>query len=225
MGFLDAETIKKVEIKGKIQKKYLRRTRKLVQTKLSHRNLIKGINTWAVFIVRYSGPFLKWTGEELKQMDLRTRKPMTMYKALHPRDDVEKLRVLRKEGGRGLASIKDSVDASIQQLKDYKEKHEGGLISAMSYDTNNTMDNKMTIVRKHKWEQRRHYGRFKRRINNITHKRTWTWLKKRNFKKEAESLLIAALNNAIRINHIKAKIDKTQKNRDKTINYIISECS
>ena len=28
-------------------------------------NLIKGINTWAVPLVRYSGPFLKWTRDEL----------------------------------------------------------------------------------------------------------------------------------------------------------------
>ena len=56
-------------------------------------------------------------------MDQRTRKLMTMHKALNPRDDVDRLYVLRKEEGRGLASIEDSVDASIQQLDDYIEKH------------------------------------------------------------------------------------------------------
>ena len=49
---------------------------------------------------------------------------MTMHKALHPRDDVDRLYVSRKEGGRGLTSIEDSVDASIQRLEDYIEKHE-----------------------------------------------------------------------------------------------------
>ena len=96
----------------------IRRTRKILETKLSSRNLIKGINTWAVPLVRYSGPFLKWTRDELKQMDQRTRKLMTMHKALHPRDDVDRLYVSRKEGGRGLASIEDSVDASIRRLED-----------------------------------------------------------------------------------------------------------
>ena len=42
---LKADTIKQVEMKNKIQKEYLRRTRKLLETKLSSRNLIKGINT------------------------------------------------------------------------------------------------------------------------------------------------------------------------------------
>ena len=54
-----------------------------------------------------------------------------------------------------------------------------------------------------------------------------------NHNRETESLLIGVLNNAIRTNHIKARIDKTQQNsrcrlccdRDETINHIISECS
>ena len=60
-GILDADTIKQVEMKDKIQKEYFRRTWKLLETKLSCRNLIKRINTWAVPLVRYSGPLLKWT--------------------------------------------------------------------------------------------------------------------------------------------------------------------
>ena len=110
LGILEADTIKQVEMKDTIQKEYLRKTRKLLETKLSSRNLIKGMDT----LVRYSGPFLKWTRAELKQMDQRTRELMTMHKAY----------VSRKEGGRGLASIKDRVDASIQRLEDYIEKHE-----------------------------------------------------------------------------------------------------
>ena len=109
-------------MKDKIQKVYFRSSRKLLETKLSSRNLIKGIYSWAVPLVRYSGPFLKWPSDELKQMDQRKRKLMTMHKALHPRDDVDRLFVSRKEGGRGLTSIEDCVDASIQRLEDYIEK-------------------------------------------------------------------------------------------------------
>ena len=74
LGILEADTIKQIEMKDKIQGEYLRRTRKLLETKLSNRNLIKGINTWAGTLARYSGPFLKWSRDELKEMDQRTRK-------------------------------------------------------------------------------------------------------------------------------------------------------
>ena len=72
---------------------------------------------------------------------------MTMHKALHPRDDVAKLYVSRKEGGRGLDSIEDTVDASIQRLEDYIEKHERGSITAIRNDTDNTIDDRMTTNR------------------------------------------------------------------------------
>ena len=66
LGILEADTIKQVQMKDKIRIEYLRRNRKLLKSKLSCRNLIKGINTWAVLFVRYSGPFLKWSKDELK---------------------------------------------------------------------------------------------------------------------------------------------------------------
>ena len=84
-----------------------------------------------------------------------------MHKALHPRDDVDKLYVSRKEGGRGLASIEDSVDASIQRLGGYIEKPEGGLITATRNDTDNAKTNRKTITRKQRWEEKQLYGLLK----------------------------------------------------------------
>ena len=78
---------------------------------------------------------------------------MTMHKALYPKDDVDRLYVPRKEGGRGLASIEDSVDTSIQRLEDYIEKHERGLITAIRNNNDNTIDNRMTKTRK-EWEEK-----------------------------------------------------------------------
>ena len=94
---------------------------------------------------------------------------MTMHKAQHP---VDRLYVSRKEGGRGLARIKDSVDASIQRLEDYIGKHEGELFTAIGNDTDNTMDNRMKITRKQKWKEKQLYGRFERLINDISHQKT-----------------------------------------------------
>ena len=45
LGILEADTIKQVEMREIISKVYLRRTRKLLETKLYSRKLIKGINT------------------------------------------------------------------------------------------------------------------------------------------------------------------------------------
>ena len=66
--------------------------------------------------------------------------------------------------------------------------------------------------RKQKWEEKQLYGRFKRLISDISHEKTWTWLRKENLERETESPTIAAQSNAVRTNHIKARIDKTQQN-------------
>ena len=93
--------------------------RKLLKTKWHNRNLIKGINTWVVLLIGYSGSFLKWTREEFQQMDQRTRKYMTMHKALYLRDYIDRLYMSRREG---LANIKDSIETSIRYLEDNAKK-------------------------------------------------------------------------------------------------------
>ena len=64
LGILEADTIKQAKMKEKITKKYHRRTRKLLESKLSGRNLIKGLNTWIVPLIRYSRSLLKWAKED-----------------------------------------------------------------------------------------------------------------------------------------------------------------
>ena len=85
---------------------------------------------------------------------------MTVHKALHHRDDVDRLYLSRMEEGRGLASIENSIDTSIQRLEDSIELHEGRLIIATRTDTDNTKTDRMTITRKQKWEEKISMGIF-----------------------------------------------------------------
>ena len=108
---------------------------------------------------------------------------MTMHKALNPSDDIDRLYVSRKEGGRGLTSIEDSVNASKQRLEDYIQKHDGGLITVIRNDTDNSRDYRMTITRK-KCEGKQLYELFKRLINNISHDKTWNWQEKETLREK-----------------------------------------
>ena len=69
LGILEADTIKQAEIKDKILKEYLRRTWKLLETIPHQRN--KHLD---VPLVRYSGPFLRWTRDELKKKGTKNKK-------------------------------------------------------------------------------------------------------------------------------------------------------
>ena len=103
----------------KEKKEYLRRTRKLLKTKLHSRNLIKEINSWAVTLVRYSGPFLKWTREP-QQMDQRTRKHMTMHKVVHPWDDIDRLSCTKKKKKKKGEDLQAFKIASMHRHNDWK---------------------------------------------------------------------------------------------------------
>ena len=141
-------------------------------------------NLTAPPLVRYSGSYLKGNREKLKQMDQKTRKLMTMYKALYPRDDVDGLYVSRKEGGTGLVRIENGVDTSIQWLKNSIEKHTGRPLTAIWNNTDNTRINRTKIIGKIKREEKQLYGQLKRQTTNISHEKTWTWLRKGNLKEK-----------------------------------------
>ena len=116
LEILEADTIKQVEMKEKIRKLYLRR-RKLLKTKLYSIYLIKEINIWAISLKRYAGPFLKWIKGGIhinrsKDTKVDDYAQSFMSKRWH------RLYVSKK-GGRGITSIKDCIDASIQWLEDY----------------------------------------------------------------------------------------------------------
>ena len=117
-------------------------------------------------------------------MGQRTRKLMSKHESLHPRDDVDWLYVLKKEGKRGLANIEDNVDTSIQRLVNNIEKHEGGLITVSKNDTDHTVINRMTRTKKQKWEEKQFYVHFKR----LLARENLDVAKENKFLKEKENL-------------------------------------
>ena len=143
-GILEADTITQVVMKGKIKKEYLRRMRKLLETRLYRRNLIKRINNWAVPHCKILKTILK---VDEGRMNQRMRKFMKMHKAWQPRSDTDRLYVSIREGGRWLVSIEDSINVLIQWLEDYIKKCQGRLLTVSRNNTDNTSINRTKITR------------------------------------------------------------------------------
>ena len=55
-------------------------------SKLGGKNKIKAINSWAVAILRYGTGVLEWRVDELKELDSKTRKLLTILKGLHSKE-------------------------------------------------------------------------------------------------------------------------------------------
>ena len=124
LGILETDDIMHTEMKDKIKKEYYRRARQLTSSKLNGGNTIRAINSRAVSLVRYSAGILKWTKDELKAIDRKTRKIMTMNKMYHPQSDTDKLYIPRIEGGRELLSIVDCVETEEQNLSLHVDQSE-----------------------------------------------------------------------------------------------------
>ena len=65
-------------MKLKVSKEYFRLSKKVWKSKLSGENLVQGVNTWGVFLLRYSAAFISWRKCELKAIERKTRKLFTI---------------------------------------------------------------------------------------------------------------------------------------------------
>ena len=91
LGILEADTFLEEKMKLNVSKEYIRRLRKVLKLKLNGGNLVHGVNTWAVSLLRYSAAFASWRKSELQATDRKTRKLFTINGALHAKSDVDRL--------------------------------------------------------------------------------------------------------------------------------------
>ena len=134
LGILEADKFLEEKMKLNVSKEYIRMIRKVLKSKLNGGNLVHGVNTLAVSLLSYSAVFVSWRKSKLQAIDRKIRKLFTIYGALHPKSDVDRLRIPRKEGGRGLISIEDYVELAIRVLEMYLHGSDKRLVKAVIGD-------------------------------------------------------------------------------------------
>ena len=70
---------------------------KVLKSKLNGGKLVRGVNAWAVSLLRCLAAFVSWRKSELEAIDRKTRKLFTIYGALHPKSAVDRLYIPRRE--------------------------------------------------------------------------------------------------------------------------------
>ena len=195
---------------------------------------VMAVNTWAASVMRYGVGILKWNTDELKSLNRRTRKFITMHGELHLKSDIDRVYLSKEMGGRGLRMeennlrwyVRNSVEPLIEGVKAAE--------TIECNDTVNKKEFKQSWMREKKeiGKNKRMYGHFVTEMPEATdEKETWSWLRKANLKAETEAMLCAAQEQAIRRNYVKHKIDKTSQSplcrmcdqRIETISHIMSE--
>jgi len=74
-------------MKERLKQEYRRRLRMILKSELNARNKITAIGALAVLVLRYSFGIIKWRTQEIKRIDRKTRKMLTMHKIHHPKAD------------------------------------------------------------------------------------------------------------------------------------------
>ena len=172
----------------------------------------------------------------MQAADRKTRKLFTIYGGLHPKSDVDRLYIPRKDGGRGLIAIEDCVELAVRGLEVYVHGSEERLLQAARGDREDGLEAASVLKKAKKekrlqdWEEKSLNGQHLRQTKEVRSEQSWVWLQNGDLKRETESLIVAAQNQSIRTNLVKAKINKSQKdmlyrlckNADESIGHVVS---
>ena len=92
-------------VKDRLTIDYKTRLKKIWSSELNAVNKARATNTWAVALFRYFFASLKWTQNELVQLDRTTRRIMRSCKCHQYGASVERVHLPREKGGRGVPSL------------------------------------------------------------------------------------------------------------------------
>ena len=115
-----------------------------------------------------------------------------IYRALHPKSDVDRLYIPRKEGGRSLISIEDCVELAIRGLEVYVHGSEGRLMQATRGDKIDGLEAASVLKRSKKekrledWEDKVLHGQYLRQTKKVRSDQCWAWLQNPDLKRERE---------------------------------------
>ena len=238
LGILEADGIKHEKMKDQVTKEYVRRLRTILKSKLNGGNIISAINSRAVSIIRYGAGIIGWTKADLQALDRKTRKMLTMYGAHHPKADVDRMYLRRGEGGRGLIGVEDCVRIEIDSLEKYLQNSKEELLTAVNrndaFGVNKYGKGKDKVQKEHEtaYKEKTLHGQFRKGTDDIRGGRSWDWLKKGYLKKETESTIIAAQDQALCTNNMRKVVygeDVSPLCRmcgmeDETVAHVVSEC-
>ena len=240
LGMLEADSIKKHQMKKKTSQEYLKRVRQVLKSDLNAGNTVHAINVWAVSAFRYSAGILDWTKEELEEIDRKTRKLLTVYRMHHPKADTDRLYLPREVGGRGLTNIWQCVEEDKRSLVDYLTQSEEKLLQQVQKEhlvgTQGNSAQFRKEVRKGRldsWHEKALHGQYIRDTEGKVNKEdTAGWLRSGRLKKETEGLIVAAQDQVLSTNAIKVKIYKQNGSpmcrlcgvKEETVDHLVSCC-
>ena len=189
--------------KNRVTSEYKKRVRKIWSSELNNINKVQAHNTFAVPVLTPTIGVLPWTKKEIKDLDILTRKQMSMQGSFHVSSDVNRLYARRSEGGRGLTSIEEMYkrrttgiaerleeaqkdNSMLKLVKQHEQKHIMRLAkeSKEQYSSDNNAKLKDNIKKEYEgtWKGKVTHGYFQTQTESddeINKTKSIAWLKQK----------------------------------------------
>ena len=105
----------------------------VLKSELNAANRFEAINTLAIPVVTYSLNIINWKLNDIRRLDTKTRKMLTMAKMHHPKADVDRLYLPRSSGGRGLIQLELTLKTTTIGLDAYLTKTDDPLLRIVKH--------------------------------------------------------------------------------------------
>ena len=103
--------------------------------------------TLAIPVLAYSFHIVDWKMEEIRQLDRKTRKLLTLQRMHHPKADMDRMYLLRSEGGRGLIQLQTAYKRATIGLDTYlNTKNDPLLVIAKEPEKKNKQTKKKVSI-------------------------------------------------------------------------------
>jgi hypothetical protein len=151
-----------------------------MNTELSAKYKMQAVGSLAVPVLRYSFGIINWHREEIRKLDRKTRKILTIYGQHHPRADTDR-HVPRIEGGGGLTQIEAAYITETTELAEYTEGSVDPLLQVgrtHQHNANASLPRAAHKCEKNTeeiWERKRMRGQFPRSLDDILVEREQTY--------------------------------------------------
>ena len=116
LGIEELVGVRHEKMKEKVWANAKVKLRKLLESELNAKNVFVAINECVVPVISYSFGVVYWLESDLKEVDIKIRKMLNLYRAFELKSDVDRLYIPRSAGGRGLQSVWDVYKSSICRL-------------------------------------------------------------------------------------------------------------
>uniref|UniRef100_A0A3B5PPD0 Reverse transcriptase domain-containing protein n=1 Tax=Xiphophorus maculatus TaxID=8083 RepID=A0A3B5PPD0_XIPMA len=211
--------------------KYLQRIRQVLRSQLNGKNKIRAINSYALPVIRYPAGIISWPKEEIKATDIKTRKLLTMHGGFHPKSSTLRLYTSRKEGGRGLVSVRTTVQDETTKIHKYiRDKASTDNVLSEYLRQQGT---EVEVPEIPSWQDKPLHGMYHQQITQVADiSKSYQWLEKAGLKDSTEALILAAQEQALNTRAIEAQIYHTRqdprcrlcKEAPETVQHITAGC-